>query len=250
MTAVTTEANTDVAWGAYEPAIRRWEAILERRARLPVEPGRAGRPRLAPRFVEWLMGLDDGWVTNLELPRTAQLRILGNGFVPQQADHAITLLLRQASRPRVAPNRRTSADQSRMSRPRARLRESDDSHQAQDELDTTGRQERPSMQPSEPQAPAKASAGGWEPTQRPKEQQTLCMPSRKSIGTKIPGSLPPTVEWTAVDDEHRYHRLLVIIFGRAEATLSQVRGQQDDDERRSTPDEEHRDQDRRTQEAA
>jgi hypothetical protein len=62
--------------------------------------------------------------------------------------------------------------------------------------------------------------------------------------------LPPTSEWTAVDDEHRYHRLLVLIFSRAEATLSQVRGQQDDDERRAARDEEHRDQDRRAQEAA
>jgi DNA (cytosine-5)-methyltransferase 1 len=103
VTAVSTEANTDVAWGAYEPAIRRWEAILERRAPHPVEFGRGGRPRLAPYFVEWLMGLDDGHVTALDLPRTAQLRILGNGVVPQQADHAITLLLRQASSLSVAP---------------------------------------------------------------------------------------------------------------------------------------------------
>jgi hypothetical protein len=63
--------------------------------------------------------------------------------------------------------------------------------------------------------------------------------------------LPPTVTWTAVDDEHRYHRLLVLIFSNAEARLSQVRGQQDDDARRAAPDEEHSDQDRRrTQEAA
>lgn len=103
VTAVSTEANTDVAWVAYEPVIRRWEAILERRAPRPVEPGRGGRPRLAPRFVEWLMGLDDGYVTGIGLPRTAQLRILGNGVVPLQAAHAITLLVRQAWIPGQTP---------------------------------------------------------------------------------------------------------------------------------------------------
>jgi DNA (cytosine-5)-methyltransferase 1 len=90
-----TDANTDVAWGPYEAAIRRWEAILERPAPCPVEPGRGSRPRLAPRFVEWLMGLDDSYITDpgLALPRTAQLRILGNGVVPRQATHALRALL-------------------------------------------------------------------------------------------------------------------------------------------------------------
>lgn len=87
-------ANTDIDWGPYEAAIRRWEHILDRPAPHPVEPRRNGRPRLSARFVEWLMGLD-GWVTDpdLALPRTAQLRILGNGVVPQQATHALRLLL-------------------------------------------------------------------------------------------------------------------------------------------------------------
>lgn len=61
-------ANTDVAWGPYEPAIRRWEATLGRAAPSPVEPGRGGRPRLAPRFVEWLMGLQPGFVCELARP--------------------------------------------------------------------------------------------------------------------------------------------------------------------------------------
>lgn len=95
--AAPTGANTDIVWGPYEPAIRRWETILGRAAPSPVEPGRAGRPRLAPRFVEWLMGLHDGYVTDLDIPRTAQLRILGNGVVPHQATHAISALVRQMS---------------------------------------------------------------------------------------------------------------------------------------------------------
>jgi DNA (cytosine-5)-methyltransferase 1 len=48
---------------------------------------------LSPAFVEHLMGLPPGWVTDLPLPPTAQLRALGNGVVPQQAAYAVSLLL-------------------------------------------------------------------------------------------------------------------------------------------------------------
>lgn len=86
-------------WGQYEPAIRRWEAIIGRPAPGPTEPGRNGRQQLAPRFVEWMMGLPEGWVTAPEigLSRTAQLTALGNGVVPQQAALAARLLLQQAA---------------------------------------------------------------------------------------------------------------------------------------------------------
>ncbi len=80
-------------WGDYTTAIRRWEQVLGRPAPSPTQPGRHGRPVLAPAFVEWLQGLEPGWVTDLGLPRTAQLRALGNGVVPQQAAHAVALLL-------------------------------------------------------------------------------------------------------------------------------------------------------------
>jgi DNA (cytosine-5)-methyltransferase 1 len=39
------------------------------------------------------MGLSAGWVTDVEIPRTAQLRALGNGVVPQQAAFAVRLML-------------------------------------------------------------------------------------------------------------------------------------------------------------
>ncbi|TDC66925.1 hypothetical protein E1258_01440 [Micromonospora sp. KC207] len=82
-------------WGAYAAAVARWELILGRPAPEPTQPGRHGKPVLAPPFVEWLMGLDQGWVTDpmLGLPRTAALRILGNGVVAQQAATALRLLL-------------------------------------------------------------------------------------------------------------------------------------------------------------
>jgi DNA (cytosine-5)-methyltransferase 1 len=48
--------------------------------------------RLNPQFVEYLMGLPKGWVTDIELSYTQQLKILGNGVVPQQAYYALQML--------------------------------------------------------------------------------------------------------------------------------------------------------------
>lgn len=79
-------------WGDYAPAIARWERALGRPAPEPTEPGTKGQPRLAPAFVEWLMGLPAGWVTD-HLPRNPALRVLGNGVVPQQAAAAIRELV-------------------------------------------------------------------------------------------------------------------------------------------------------------
>ncbi|MEW2302724.1 DNA cytosine methyltransferase [Streptomyces sp. NPDC006655] len=84
----------DQEWGKYEAAIRRWERVLGRPAPLPTEPGTRGNRRLAPLFVEWMMGLPAGWVTAVPgIPRTEQLKILGNGVVWQQAHHAYGLLV-------------------------------------------------------------------------------------------------------------------------------------------------------------
>ncbi|QUI32723.1 DNA cytosine methyltransferase [Streptomyces alfalfae] len=78
----------------YEPAIRRWEHVTGRAAPCPTEPGTRGNRRLSPAFAEWLMGLPAGWVTAVpDIPRKEQLRIIGNGVVPQQAHHAYSLLL-------------------------------------------------------------------------------------------------------------------------------------------------------------
>lgn len=83
----------DVNWGKYAPAIRRWEAVLDRAAPAPTTPGRNDRPRLNPQFVEWMMGLPAGWVTGHGLSAAKELKMLGNGVVPQQAHAAITQLL-------------------------------------------------------------------------------------------------------------------------------------------------------------
>ncbi|WP_329072754.1 hypothetical protein [Amycolatopsis sp. NBC_01480] len=112
-----------VDWGDYAADVHRWELITGRPAPYPTQPGRHGRPVLAPPFVEWLMGLPPGWATaeHLDLPRTAQLRALGNGVMPQQAAHALRLLLDDLThlhRPRCHPPASTPRDTtSRASRP-------------------------------------------------------------------------------------------------------------------------------------
>ncbi|MFC4148017.1 hypothetical protein ACFO0M_17315 [Micromonospora mangrovi] len=85
----------DATWGAYAPAIARWELLTGRPAPAPTQPGQHGKSVLAPPFVEWLLGLPAYWVTDptLALPRTGALRVLGNGVVPAQAAAALNLLL-------------------------------------------------------------------------------------------------------------------------------------------------------------
>lgn len=87
-------------WGDYEPAIRRWESVTSRVAPSPtLADGKNGQHRLSAPFVEWMMGLPEGWVTSPEigLTRNQQLRALGNGVVPQQAALALRDLLAVAA---------------------------------------------------------------------------------------------------------------------------------------------------------
>lgn len=93
--------NHDVArhdlltnWGKFEPAIRRWEEVLDRDAPSPTKPdGKEGAHRLSSAFTEWLMGLPEGWVTDVGLTRNEELKACGNGVVPQQAATALRALL-------------------------------------------------------------------------------------------------------------------------------------------------------------
>lgn len=81
-----------VDWGKYARGVLRWEQVTGRMVPCPLQPGRNGNV-LAPVFVEWMMGLPEGWVTGLGLSRTAMLRILGNGVVWQQAVLGLSALL-------------------------------------------------------------------------------------------------------------------------------------------------------------
>jgi DNA (cytosine-5)-methyltransferase 1 len=77
-------------WGPFAAAIARWGSVLGRAA----PDARDHRGRLSPLFVEWLMGLPAGWVTDIPgLSRNDYLRLLGNGVVPQQGAAALRLLL-------------------------------------------------------------------------------------------------------------------------------------------------------------
>lgn len=86
-------------FGTYAPAIARWEQVTGRQAPPPTTPPRraGGKPQLSARFVEWLMGLPDGHVTDLDLSRERQLRMLGNGVVPQQAALAVGTLVNEGA---------------------------------------------------------------------------------------------------------------------------------------------------------
>jgi DNA (cytosine-5)-methyltransferase 1 len=79
----------------FGPAVLRWES-LTRPAPSPTEPsrGKTGK-RLAPPFMEWMMGLAEGHVTSQEigLTRPEQCHVIGNGVVPMQAAAAFAYLM-------------------------------------------------------------------------------------------------------------------------------------------------------------
>ena len=88
-------AATD--WGPYAAAVHRWEPIVGRRAPAPTELTYRGKHRLSPRFTEWMMGLDDGWITDTPgITRNQALKMCGNGVVPQQAVAALHHMLTSA----------------------------------------------------------------------------------------------------------------------------------------------------------
>jgi DNA (cytosine-5)-methyltransferase 1 len=52
--------------------------------------------RLNVKYVEYMMGLPEGWVTDLPISRAQQFKLLGNGVVPQQAFYGLEQLCRHA----------------------------------------------------------------------------------------------------------------------------------------------------------
>jgi DNA (cytosine-5)-methyltransferase 1 len=90
-------------WREYEPAVRRWEHVLGRQAPPPTEPGAKGQPRLSPKFVEFMMGLPAGWVTDVPgVSRNDMLKALGNGVVPQQCAAATRAFVQDTAKERAA----------------------------------------------------------------------------------------------------------------------------------------------------
>jgi DNA (cytosine-5)-methyltransferase 1 len=81
-------------WGDYAAAIARWESVIGRPAPEPTQTSSKGNPQLSARFVEWLMGLPAGWVTDVPgITRNEALKALGNGVVPAQAAEALRVML-------------------------------------------------------------------------------------------------------------------------------------------------------------
>jgi hypothetical protein len=85
-------------WGDYAPAIARHEAVLGRKAPAPTIDG-----RLSPVFVEWMMMLPEGWVTDLDISRTQMLKMLGNTNPPAQYAAGWGSLLGLVSTPACLP---------------------------------------------------------------------------------------------------------------------------------------------------
>lgn len=95
----TDNGSAEVGWGQFRLAVHRWESILGRPAPEPTQAGRGGSRVLSPRFVEWMQGVEPGWVTDVPgLGRSDMLRLLGNGVVPQQGEAAVRWLVAQEFR--------------------------------------------------------------------------------------------------------------------------------------------------------
>jgi DNA (cytosine-5)-methyltransferase 1 len=81
-------------WGKFAAAIERWEKVIGRKAPAPTKPdGKDGSHRLSSLFTEWLMGLPEGHITGHNLSRAEELKMAGNGVVPQQAELALRFLI-------------------------------------------------------------------------------------------------------------------------------------------------------------
>ena len=82
------EARLD--WQEYAPAIARQEQAFGRPCPPPTQLSSKGKPQLSPRLTEWMMGLPDGWVTDVpDITPNEALKACGNGVVPQQAAAAL-----------------------------------------------------------------------------------------------------------------------------------------------------------------
>lgn len=93
-TAGDASRSRPVDWGPYESAIRRWEHIIGRPAPAPRIVGPRGGLVLNPELPEWMMGLPSGHITAVPgLSRADQLKLAGNGVVPQQGAAALAYLL-------------------------------------------------------------------------------------------------------------------------------------------------------------
>jgi hypothetical protein len=99
-----TTLDSEISWGKFGPAIQLWEKYVGRKSPAPTKPdGKEGNHRLSSKFTEWMMGLPEGWITDVGLTRNEELKLAGNGVVPQQAELALKILLENTPPP-LGPN--------------------------------------------------------------------------------------------------------------------------------------------------
>jgi len=89
-----TSLNTGVKLKPYNRQMSQlWQRFTSRsEMHLQAVPLTLDKGRVSAKFVEYMMGLPKGWVTDVNISWTQQLKILGNGVVPQQAYYALELL--------------------------------------------------------------------------------------------------------------------------------------------------------------
>jgi len=75
-------------WDKFQPAIDRWEKVIGRPAPVPMVD-----EKLNPKFTEWMMGLPEGWITDIDISWANQIKACGNGVVPQAAKEALARLI-------------------------------------------------------------------------------------------------------------------------------------------------------------
>lgn len=78
-------------FGKYAAAVLRHEHAYSLPAPDPTEPGRNGKPRLAPAFPEWMQGLPRGYLTEV-VDRKSALKLAGNGVNWRQGAYALSTL--------------------------------------------------------------------------------------------------------------------------------------------------------------
>lgn len=75
-------------WGRYGPSVRTWERLTR-----PHPPPLDESGRITAGFVEWMMGLPQGWVTAVPgMERDSAIRAIGNSVLPRQAEAAFRLM--------------------------------------------------------------------------------------------------------------------------------------------------------------
>jgi DNA (cytosine-5)-methyltransferase 1 len=88
------DCNTDNQYQSYNRQMSELGSGFITRCEMSMQtaPDTLVDDKLNAKFVEYMMGLPNGWVTDLDLSRAQQLKMLGNGVVPQQAYYALELL--------------------------------------------------------------------------------------------------------------------------------------------------------------